>query len=93
MDLQTLIALVGAMTGLGGVFAFGVTVGRTRGVKADLEALDHKYHRLANWKDGLSKELQDTYVPRKELALELKPIHDALQRIEDAMARALSEKT
>ena len=85
MDAQ-LIGLLGALTGLGGVFAFGVTVGRTKGVKADLDALDRKYHRLANWKDGLPKELSEIYVPRKELALELKPIHDSLKRIEACLA-------
>lgn len=87
MDAQTVIGIVGAVSGLGGVFAFGVTVGRTKGVKSDLEALDRRFHRLAEWKDGLPKELNTTYVPRKELVLELKPIHDALERIEKHMER------
>lgn len=79
----TVPGLIGAATGL---FAFGIAVGRTKGVRADLERLDHKFHRLANWKDGLAKELTETYVPRRELALELQPIKEALARIEKALA-------
>lgn len=74
----TIFGFISATAGLGGVFAFGVSVGRTRGVRADLDA-------IAKWKDGLSKELNETFVPRRELALELQPIRESLARIEKAL--------
>jgi len=83
--LSVLGMVVGACSGVGGVFAFGVTVGRTKGVKADLEALSGRLHKLSTWKDGLPKELREEYVPRRELALELQPIKDSLSRIEKAL--------
>lgn len=86
MDGLSIVGMIiGAVSGTGGVFAFGVTVGRTKGVKADLDALSGRLHKLTSWKDGLPKELREEYVPRRELALELKPITDALARIETAL--------
>lgn len=92
MDTQAILGLVGGVVGgCGGVFAIGMAVGRksTSAVRKDLIALDARYHKLSNWKDGLPKELGETYVPRKELAIELRSIHESLTRIENALdARA-----
>lgn len=87
MDAQAVFGVIAAVST---VLGFGIVIGRTRTlsgtVLSDLKALDSKLHRLASWKDGLPRELSEVYVPRKELALELKPIHDALKRIEDKLA-------
>lgn len=86
MDALSIVGMVvGAFSGAGGVFAFGVSVGREKGVKADLEALSGRLHKLSSWKDGLPKELREEYVPRRELALELQPIKESLGRIEASL--------
>lgn len=76
MDGQTLAAVIG----VGVVFTpIGIAIGRQMTVRRDLVALGKKYHDLVEWKNAtLPKE----YVQQRELALTLKPITDALGRLE-----------
>lgn len=64
------------------IVSIAVYAARTRALT---ESTDHKVRNIQHWRDGLPVHMDATYVRQKELALELKPIHDALTRIEEGL--------
>lgn len=75
MDTQ---GILGILAGVFGVAATAYSIGQ----KQAIGSVDHKVRGIEQWRAGLPAHLDATYVRQKELALELKPLHETLVRIE-----------
>lgn len=87
MDAQAWFGLFGGGSLL---VTIGIAIGLSRSRSRVLDELDHRFQNLDNWRLNLLPiTLDNTFVRQKELALELKHLHDALQRIEAVVATIL----
>lgn len=89
MDAQMVIAaLSGVLT-----IPVGIAIGRQMNVRRDLQALSKKLHDIQDWRTAtVPKE----YVNKEALGLILKPLTDALARVEQqqgAMAAEIKDIT
>lgn len=87
------LVLFGVLGGGSLILSLGIVIGSRKALGNEIGIVDHKVRNLQHWKEALPAYMDATYVRQKELTLELKPIHDALERIEARLDAVMGKES